>query len=284
MLRNLSFTLFKRLFEMKNFFLILSIACSFCGYSQMKEGRIIYERTFQLPTRIFANASPDIVAQLPKSRTDQYELLFSNSQSLWQYLPDANAEGDPNTITAGGGAMVFRFAGGGNDISYFDSEKGVSVSQREIMDKNYVVTDSIRKLDWKLTDESKTILNHKAFKAVAKRISTRPRVTMENGEMKREIVPDTLSVIAWFTPEIPVSTGPTVYQGQLPGLILELEENNGQTVFKAVEVSPKVSASKIKEPKDGKKITQAEFEKERDKMMEEMRKNMPNGMRVRTMN
>ena len=269
---------------MKQIFVIFFIACSFYSSSQLKEGRVIYERTFQLPTRIFGAANPDIVAQLPKSRTDQYELLFSNNQSLWQYLPDANGEGDPNTITAGGGTMVFRFAGGSNDISYFNFDKGLSVSQREIADKNYVVTDSVRKLDWKLSDESKTILNYKAFKATAKRISTRPRMTMENGEMKREIVPDTLTVIAWFTADIPVSTGPAIYQGQLPGLILELEENNGQTVFKAVEVSSKVNVSKIKEPKDGKKITQAEFEKERDKMMEEMRKNMPNGMRVRTMN
>jgi len=107
---------------------------------------------------------------------------------------------------------------------------------------------------------------------------------MENGEMKREMVPDTLAVVAWFTPDIPVSVGPGTYQGQLPGLILELDENNGQTFFKSVEISPKVNASKIKEPKDGKKITQAEFDKERDKAMEEMRKNMPNGMRMRTMN
>ena len=78
--------------------------------------------------------------------------------------------------------------------------------------------------------------------------------------------------------------GPTTYQGQLPGLILELDENNGRTFFKAVEVSPKVSVSKIKEPKDGKKITAAEFDKERDKVMEEMRRNMPNGNGVRTMN
>ena len=268
---------------MKKLFLFLAIACSFVSYSQMKEGRVVYERTFQLPTRIFGG-NPDIAAQLPKSRTDQYELLFGSNQSLWQFLPDANGDSDPNTFTAGGGAMVFRIAGGGNDISYFNFDKGTSVSQREIADKNFVVTDSIRKLDWKLTDESKTILDHKTFKATTQRISTRPRMTMENGEMKREIVPDTLSIVAWFTTDIPVPAGPGVYQGQLPGLILELEENNGQTIFKAVEVSPKVSVSKIKEPKDGKKITAAEFEKEREKIMEEMRKNAPNGMRVRTMN
>jgi GLPGLI family protein len=268
---------------MRKLCVILLLASTITGYSQMKEGRITYERTFQLPTRLFNGANPDFVAQLPKSRTDQFELLFGNNQALWQYVPDPNADGDPNTFTGGGGNMIFRFAGG-NDLSYFNLDKGVSVSQREVVDKNFVVTDSLRKLDWKLTDESKTILSHKAFKAIAQRVGTRPRITMENGQMKRETVADTVSIIAWFTPDVPVSAGPANYQGQLPGLILELEENNGQTVFKALEVSPKVNVSKIKEPKDGKKITQAEFEKEREKAMEEMRKNMPNGMRIRTTN
>jgi GLPGLI family protein len=266
---------------MKKIFLFLAVSCSLAGYSQMKEGRVIYERTFQLPQRIFAN-NPDLAARLPRSRTDQYELLFGNNQSLWQFLPDANSEGDGNTF--GGGGMVFRFAGGSNDISYCNLEKGTRVDQREIADKNYVVADSVRKLDWKLTGESKTILNYKAFKATAQRIGTRMQMSMENGEMKRQQVADTSSIIAWFTSDIPISAGPGIYQGQLPGLILEVEENNGQTVFKAVEISPKVSVSKIKEPKDGKKMTAAEFDKERDRVMEEMRKNMPNGMRMRVQN
>jgi len=269
---------------MKKIVLLLTIVCSLKGYSQMKEGRVIYERTFQLPTALL-RGNPDLAAQLPKSRTDQYELLFGNNQSLWQYLPDANGQGDANTFTANGGVAVIRFAGGGNDIAYSNLDKGTRVEQREIADKNYVVTDSIRKMDWKLSGESKTILNYKAFKATAQRISSRMQMTMENGEMKREQVPDTAAIIAWFTSDIPVSAGPATYQGQLPGLILELDENNGRTIFKAVEVSPKVSVSKIKQPKDGKKITAAEFDKERDKVMEEMRRNMPNGqMRIRTMN
>lgn len=266
---------------MKKTFLLLAIGLSLVGYSQMKEGRVVYERTFQLPQRIFAN-NPDLAARLPRSRTDQYELLFSNNQSLWQYLPDANTEGDANTF--GGGGMVFRFAGGSNDISYWNLEKGTRVDQREIVDRSYVVTDSVRKLDWKLTGESKTILNYKAFKATAQRIGTRMQMSMENGEMKRQQVPDTAAIIAWFTSDIPVSSGPGTYQGQLPGLILEVEENNGQTVFKAIEVSPKVSVSKIKEPKDGKKMTAAEFDKEREKIMQEMQRNMPNGMRMRVQN
>jgi GLPGLI family protein len=102
-------------------------------------------------------------------------------------------------------------------------------------------------------------------------------MTMENGEMKRQMVTDTSTVVAWFSTDIPVSIGPADMQGQLPGAILEVDVNNGQTVYKTLEVSPKVNVGKIKEPKDGKKITAAEFTKEREKLMEEMRKNMPGG-------
>jgi GLPGLI family protein len=255
---------------MKKILVAASLVLSVMAQAQMKEGRIIYERTILLPTRMIT-ANPDIASQIPKSRTDQFELLFGNNQSLWQFLPSANNE-EPGTFSGNG--VVMRF-GGTNDIAYYNFDKGTRVDQREIMDRSFVVTDTIAKGQWKLTDETKTILNYTARKAVGQRIGSRTQMTMENGEMKRTVIPDTAAVIAWFTTDIPVPVGPEM-QGQLPGAILELEINKGQTVYKAVEVSPKINLNKIKEPKDGKKVTAAEFTKEREKLMEEMRKNMPN--------
>ena len=242
--------------------------------AQMKEGRIIYERTVRLPVRAF-NADPEIASQLPKTRTDQFELLFGNNQSLWQYLPGIGNE-DPGTISGNG--VVLRFASGANDVSYCNFDKRTRTDQREIMERSYVVLDSLRKGDWKLTDETKTILNYTAHKAIGKRIGTRAQMTMENGEMKRQMVTDTSVVVAWFTTGIPVPVAPgSDMQGQLPGAVLEVDVNNGQTVYKALEVSSKVNADKIREPKKGKKITAAEFDREREKLMEEMRRNMQNG-------
>ena len=246
----------------------------------MKEGRVLYERVMQTPMRAF-NLDPAIAAQIPKSRTDQYELLFSSNQSLWQFLPSAANDGDANTFASGG--VVLRLAGASNDITYLNFEKGIRIDQREVLEKAFVVTDSIRKLEWKLSDETKTVLNYTVHKATAKRISTRIQMTMENGEMKRTPYQDTATVVAWFTTEVPVPAGPE-YGGQLPGLILELDIANGQTVYKAIEVSPKVNTAKIREPKEGKKVTAAEFTKERDKLMEEMRKNAPSGNVFRIQN
>lgn len=262
---------------MKKIVLLALSSFALLAQAQNKEGRVVYERTMQMPTRNFGNLPPDVQAQMPKSRTAQYELLFTPEHSLWSFLPNA-ANDDQGTFSGGG--VVIRMAGGGNEVSYVSLAQGTRVDQREMFEKSFVVTDTISKLQWRLSDETKPILNFTARKATATNIVTRPRMTMENGEMKREMVTDTLPVVAWYTTEVPVPAGPD-FGGQLPGLILELDINKGQTVTKAIEYSPKAATNKIKEPKDGKKLTAAEFSKEREKMMEEMRKNMPAGNVIR---
>ena len=266
---------------MKKLLLSSAILLSLLSQAQMKEGKIIYERTAQMPSRVFANLDPEVAARIPKASTDQYELMFANGQSLYQVLPSANAEDGGNTFrTADGGGMVMRMNIGNNDIVFHDFEKSLKVDQREIMDRNFVIRDSIKTGNWKFTDETKTVLNYTVRKAIGKRVNTRMQTNMENGELKRESVQDTTEVIAWFTTEIPVPVGPEL-QGQLPGAILEMDINKGQVVYKALEISPKVNASKIKEPNEGKKLTAAEFAIEREKLMEEMRKNLPEGRTIR---
>ena len=66
-----------------------------------------------------------------------------------------------------------------------------------------------------------------------------------------------LTVTAWYTPQIPVSSGPDVYWG-LPGLILEL--NAGRTTMLCTEVAINSEEPiKIKAPAKGKKVTRDEY-------------------------
>jgi GLPGLI family protein len=185
---------------------------------------------------------------------------------------------DDNENLGGGGAgiMVMRI-GGGSDLSYHNFTTGKRLDEQELSSKKYIVEDSIQKISWKMTGETKTILGHVVQKLSGERHGTRTVMTMENGEMKRQTMPDTSVITAWIAMDIPVPAGPEQFQGQLPGLILELEMNNGRIIYRALEISPKVNASIIKEPKGGKRITAAEFTKLRDKELEEMRRNMPAG-------
>src|SRR5258706_11441216 len=121
-----------------------------------------------------------------------------------------------------------------------------------------------------MTGETKSILNHNCMKAQATRISTQTRMTMDNGKMERKEVQDTANIVAWFASDIPVSAGPAEYQGQLPGLILEMDVNNGRQSFTASSISEKADLAIIKEPTGKKHYTPDEFRKEREKMMKEM--------------
>ncbi|RYY87797.1 MAG: GLPGLI family protein [Chitinophagaceae bacterium] len=219
--------------------LILPLFLLIAGYAQAqqqgartevpakREGTVTYERVMQM--RLPANMPPEVAARIPKERTDVFELLFGNDQSLWRIVPVVDGS-DATTINSGGGTFVMRQAGN-NDESYFNFTKGERLDKRELFDNDFIVVDTISRLAWKLSEETKVILGHTARKATAQRIGQRMAVTMENGEMKRTPVADTATIVAWYTTAIPVSVGPQDFQGQLPGLILELDVNNGRQLF-----------------------------------------------------
>jgi GLPGLI family protein len=235
-------------------------------YSQQPTGKVVYERTIQVQMQLNDN---DAISQiLPKTRTDKFELVFGNNQSLWKHVDE-----DDNSDDFSGNGMYIRMVGPGqNDIVFYDFANARKLEQRDLFDKKFLVEDSIHKLKWKLTGETQTLLGHVCQKATAQNIAKRMQMTMDNGKMERKEITDTSVIVAWFTSDIPVAAGPEV-QGQLPGLILALDMNNGRTVYKAIELSPKVDLSSIKEPAKGKKVTPEEFAEERNKMMDEMQEN-----------
>ena len=261
---------------MKKILLFTSFVLSLFASAQMKQGKVVYERTIKMQFR--GNLSPEVANNIPKERKEKFELAFANNQSLWESIPNMDENNNETNGEGDGNFRMMRF-GGADDLTYHNFETGKSVQLRELNSKNYIVEDSIQKLSWNLTEETKTVVGHKTQLARAERFAMRAVMTMENGEMKRQMLPDTTEINAWIAMEIPIPAGPE-FQGQLPGLILELDVNNGQIVYKAIEISEKVNASNIKEPKGGKHITAAEFHKERDKTFEEMRKNMPGGGQI----
>jgi GLPGLI family protein len=121
-------------------------------------------------------------------------------------------------------------------------------------------------------------LGYACQQALTTQVGKRRMMSMENGNMSSKEIADTSQVTAWFSPAIPVPAGPD-FQGQLPGLILEIDINGAPT-YKAIEVSTKVNVASIKEPKGGKKVTEEDFQKERDKAIQEMQKNGHMRMRV----
>ena len=267
----------RKSYKMKKI-LIASLAILTAGltHAQDHQGKIIYERVSQVQIRI--NDMPGMEQQMPRTRTDKFELTYGKQQSLWKA---AEQDNDNDNISSGDGGMQIRMiVAGSDDVLYTNFETSKRVEKREMLDKTFIIDDSIRKFKWKMTGESKIILNRNCMKATTSDIRTRTQMNMENGKMERKEVTDTINIVAWFTTEIPVPAGPAEYQGQLPGVTLEMDINNGRQTFKAIDISAKADLSVIKEPTGKKHYTPEEFRKERDKMMEEMQKNNQGGNRV----
>lgn len=238
--------------------------------AQQKEGKVTYQRVMQMQIQL-SDGGEAMQHMLPKTRTEQFELTFGNNQSLWK---QAEREMEDGGGEWNSGGMQIRMIGAGtDDVLYYNLENKTSVEQREMFEKKFIIDDSVRPLKWKMTAETKNILGHNCMKATATRVSTRSQMNMDNGKMERIEVQDTSLVVAWFATDIPVAAGPGEYQGQLPGLILEMDVANGRQVYKALEISPKADLAIIKAPTGKKHYTREEYRKEVDKMLEEMQKN-----------
>ena len=124
-----------------------------------------------------------------------------------------------------------------------------SIEKKDLMGKYFIVEEEIAAPKWKMANEQKQVLDYMCMKA-----------TMESE--------DGGITTAWFTPQIPISNGPDKWGG-LPGMILELEANDGEITYTAasVEMTEEVT---IQQPEDGKKVSAEEYEKIREKKMKEM--------------
>lgn len=237
--------------------------------AQQKSGMVTYERTVQVKMNLVMNG---VENEVPQTRRDNYELLFGNNKSLYRA-----ALQEPEEPQQEGGMQIRMVIVGSNDVLFNDFATGKRIEKREFQDKVFIVDDSIRSLNWKMTSETKTILGHPCLKATAIRTSASTQMTMTNGNLERREVKDTSAVEAWFATDIPVSAGPSEFQGQLPGLILELELGNGRQTYKALSISPEVNLAEIKEPEGKKRYTPEAYKKEREQMMQEMEQNMRSG-------
>ncbi|MFT3826303.1 MAG: GLPGLI family protein [Chitinophagaceae bacterium] len=238
----------------------------------LKQGRILYNHTIELQIRI-SGLSDEMQRSLPRTRSNKLEVLFGNNQCLRRAVAD-DIEDDGPVVS--GGLTVRTVSVGNSDVFFTDLTTGIRTQQTEFATKTYLVADTIKKLNWKLTGESKLILNYLCQKATAQNIATRNSIKMADGKTTTEQVTDTSNIVVWFSTAIPVSGGPE-YVAQLPGMILEIDINNGRDVFKALEVTPKVDLASIKEPKSGKRVTRNELNQEREKVMKDMQGNNTGG-------
>ncbi len=212
---------------------ILAVSALQVSYAQLKEGKIVYEQKVDMYRRM---QDEQMKAMVPQFRTSKFELNFADGQSIYKMQ-----EEEPDiTENNGNGNVVMKFGGGSNEF-YKNFVTHKQIEKKELAETDYIIEDSLRHINWKLVDTIKNILGYNCKKATGK---------TERGN----------DIEAWYTEDIPVSSGPETFNG-LPGMIMQIDVNKGEIVITALNLEKSANKKELKVPSKGKKITPKDFEK-----------------------
>jgi len=266
--------------------MIALISISTSAIAQMKEGKISYERKINMHRNL---PDPQMKSMVPEFRTDKFELIFNESVSLFRSVVDDEAP-DPFANAGGGGGggmrMSFRMP---TANTYTDLAKQMQYEERAFFEKEFLIIDSLKQHKWKLSEETKTIAKQLCKKATTMVTApqVRMRISMGGGNntdttANTPRAPKETELVVWYAENIPVSFGPDNYSG-LPGVIMEIDQDNGANVTTAVEVSAKYPKKELVAPTKGDKMNRAQFQENMQKLMQDMQRGGGGmgGMRIR---
>ena len=121
-----------------------------------------------------------------------------------------------------------------------------------LLGKTYLIQDSIIPQPWKILNDMKEVAGHICMNASM------------NDTIRKQVT------IAWFALDMPVSAGPDRFTG-LPGMVLEVDINNGALVMTADKIDLKPLTTELNVPAKikGKKITVPEYTQLIEKQIKE---------------
>ena len=227
---------------MKKVLFILVLCCGFRSMNAqfITAGKIEFEkRTNQHSLLEDESMWDDMMRKnLPKFAVTYFDLYFDEKKSLYKTGRDPD-----NRMIHWGLSYI-------SNVVYKNLETSTFVNQKNIFGSNFLISDTLQQIDWKITNEPRTIAGFECRKAVGR-------------------VFDSIVVIAFYTEEIIPSTGPESFGG-LPGMILGLAIPRMHTTWYAtkLELVP-ITAKEVTAPKEGKKFTNNQFRAEMKDILKE---------------
>lgn len=199
-----------------------------------------------------------IMARMKNFLEKTYTLEFNKTTSSFKENVKLDAPGTSGPIWG---------SSNGQGSIYKSTKDKKMIEDVEQFSKRFLVVEEMEQPQWEMGTETKKIGQYTCYKATL----TKEDKTIDWGSIfrrggprkdstntkEKELEKKMLTITAWYTPQIPVSTGPSTYYG-LPGLILEL--NTGRTTMLCTEVSiGSKDVLEIDEPKKGKEVTREEY-------------------------
>ena len=216
------------------------------------QGRIVYDITRKLEIEL----PPEMASmrdQIPTEHTLSRETIFTRMHAVSRPTSSESSDQERSTRVASGGAvMEFRMGGGRRSpmIIFTSAADSAQVTQREFLGRDFLISGEAFRQVWRVTSEMSTYQGYMTLKATT---------TVDSTEVE-----------AWFSPQIPAPFGPDTYGG-LPGMILVLTENGGNTTYVAREIALEpIEQEALIAPTRGQAVTQEAYDEIVREKMEEM--------------
>lgn len=214
----------KKIFVCAFIFAITSnqlIAQNFIAKAQVEyEVRTNIKKTME--TGFWAEMLED---KIPDFKTSYFNYTFSNNKSIFKFDHWA-----PSTLPA------FLKNSDEENLWYSDFDAHEISTKKNIFGSNFIVKDSLKEIDWKLTNENMVIAGFNCRKAEA-------------------VIFDSVYIFAFFSEELMIPGGPASIHG-LPGLILGLTIPRMYTSYVATKIMVNdVPVNQIKPPSAKKTFT-----------------------------
>ena len=278
---------------MKPSILLLAMLSTVASLAQSISGQAFYQSKTTVDMDSWGNGrmSEEMkkqIAERMKSYLEKtYILTFNGNESIYKEEEKLETGGGMR----GMGMWMSSYAPGAQYKNIADNK---ILEEREFFGKEFLINDTITNLDWEITKESKMIGQYLVIKAVGKKPvdpndfsmarrrnrdneqqeeakDSTATAAVDNDPMSQIEIPEEVTVTAWFTPQIPVGTGPGEYGG-LPGLILELNVDRTTILCSKIVMNPK-EADAIEAPTKGDKVTREEYNLIVKEKTDEMREN-----------
>jgi len=170
-----------------------------------------------------------VVDAMRNAKPEEFILNFQNNESYFYNIPDLEQEG-------------FNMGSRAGTIPYYTN----SVTDTIIELNKHLGYIALEPVDWEITNKTKTIGDYKCYQAIV----TEKLFSRQGNYYYKDVV-------AWFTPEIPVSFGPKYYKG-LPGLILQIEDKEYTLTAIKIKLNPSEDIKIKRLEKNDNVITQEE--------------------------
>lgn len=193
---------------------ILLFICIVCSVHIASKAQLFIDKAtieFEVKTNVKKTIGGGMWAEMmkenmPQFKTGYYKYIFSGSKSVYKF----------DRWDEKGKVPEFMRRDDEQSTYFFDHANNKLYQQKSIIGAEFLVQDSLPKINWRLTNESRLIAGFNCRKAIG-------------------IIQDSVYVFAFYTEEIVIPGGPCTING-LPGMILGLTIPRMYTSYIATKI------------------------------------------------